>query len=59
MLFKDKRVLLTYPELITETWLGMASSIYFMSLPIENKPCMIELVDNSTEDLDIVVGGVV
>lgn len=59
MIFRDKRVLLIYPELITDTWLGMASSIFFMSLPIENKPCMIELVDNSTEDIETVNGGVV
>ena len=55
-MFGDVRVLLDHPELVADTWLNLASAVFFFVYPQPPKPSMLHVVDGTWQpnqrDLD-------
>ncbi|ADO49171.1 glycoside hydrolase family 19 protein [[Enterobacter] lignolyticus] len=46
-MFGDVRPLLDKPELVADTWLNLASAIFFFAYPQPPKPSMLQVIDGS------------
>ncbi|QPF76553.1 PKD domain-containing protein [Roseateles sp. DAIF2] len=46
-MYGDVRVLLDRPELVADTWLNLASAVFFFVYPASPKPSMLHVVDGS------------
>lgn len=46
-MYGDVRVLLDKPELVADTWLNLASAVFFFVYPASPKPSMLHVVDGS------------
>ncbi len=46
-MFGDVRVLLEKPEQVADTWLNLASAVFFFAYPASPKPSMLHVVDGS------------
>ncbi|MCV2358192.1 PKD domain-containing protein [Paucibacter sp. TC2R-5] len=46
-MFGDVRVLLDKPEQVADTWLNLASAVFFYAYPASPKPSMLHVVDGS------------
>lgn len=46
-MFGDAKVLLNQPELVADTWLNLASAVFFMQYPASPKPSMWSVIDGS------------
>ena len=57
-MFGDVRVLLEQPELVADTWLNLASSVFFFVYPASPKPSMLHVVDGTWQpnNHDISIG---
>ncbi|KEI35277.1 chitinase [Francisella sp. W12-1067] len=48
-MFGDVRVLLDNPELVADTWLNLASAVFFFIYPQPPKPSMLHVIDGTWE----------
>lgn len=46
-MYGDVRVLLDKPELVADTWLNLASAIFFFAYPQPPKPSMLQVIDGT------------
>ncbi|HCA7076959.1 TPA: PKD domain-containing protein [Citrobacter sedlakii] len=46
-MYSDVRVLLDKPELVADTWLNLASAIFFFAYPQPPKPSMLQVIDGT------------
>ena len=46
-MYGDVKVLLEKPELVADTWLNLASAIFFFAYPQPPKPSMLQVIDGS------------
>ena len=46
-MFGDAKVLLNQPELVADSWLNLASAVFFMQYPASPKPSMWSVIDGS------------
>ncbi|HCU0294718.1 TPA: PKD domain-containing protein [Citrobacter sedlakii] len=46
-MYGDVRVLLDTPELVADTWLNLASAIFFFAYPQPPKPSMLQVIDGT------------
>jgi chitodextrinase len=46
-MFGDVRVLLDHPELVADTWLNLASAVFFFVYPQPPKPSMLHVIDGT------------
>lgn len=46
-MYGDVRVLLDKPELVADTWLSLASAIFFFAYPQPPKPSMLQVIDGT------------
>ncbi|WP_333850338.1 chitinase [Leclercia sp.] len=51
-MFGDVRTLLNKPELVADTWLNLASAIFFFAYPQPPKPSMLQVIDGTWQPND-------
>lgn len=51
-MFGDVRTLLDKPELVADTWLNLASAIFFFAYPQPPKPSMLQVIDGTWQPND-------
>ena len=51
-MYGDVRTLLDKPELVADTWLNLASAIFFFSYPQPPKPSMLQVIDGTWQPND-------
>ena len=51
-MYGDVRVLLDKPELVADTWLNLASAIFFFAYPQPPKPSMLQVIDGTWQPND-------
>lgn len=51
-MYGDVKVLLEKPELVADTWLNLASAIFFFAYPQPPKPSMLQVIDGSWQPND-------
>ncbi|MCZ7841086.1 PKD domain-containing protein [Leclercia adecarboxylata] len=51
-MFGDVRTLLDKPELVADTWLNLASAIFFFAYPQPPKPSMLQVIDGTGQPND-------
>ncbi|MGI6901781.1 MULTISPECIES: glycoside hydrolase family 19 protein [Leclercia] len=51
-MFGDVRTLLDRPELVADTWLNLASAIFFFAYPQPPKPSMLQVIDGTWQPND-------
>ncbi|MEJ1872716.1 chitinase, partial [Escherichia coli] len=50
--YGDVRTLLDKPELVADTWLNLASAIFFFAYPQPPKPSMLQVIDGTWQPND-------
>lgn len=51
-MYGDERTLLNKPELVADTWLNLASAIFFFAYPQPPKPSMLQVIDGTWQPND-------